>query len=99
MEANFASRCCLEELATRFHMSQSYLSHLFKNITGSSILAYLTAYRIVQAKHLLVETDMEIGKITAACGFSDHSNFGRTFRAQTGMAPLAFRKVYRGTRR
>lgn len=94
LEENYVSVCVLEELADRFHLSQSYLSHLFKDITGVSVISYLTAYRLAKAKHLLVETDMEIGKVSAACGFSDHSNFGRTFRSETGMTPTAFRKTY-----
>ena len=58
------------------------------------VIAYLTAYRLAKAKHLLVETDIEIGKVSAACGFSDHSNFGRTFREETGMTPSRFRKIF-----
>ena len=97
LEENHSAVCTLEELADRFHLSQSYLSHLFKDTIGSSIIAYLTDYRLARAKHLLVETDLEVGKISALCGFSDHSNFGRTFRAQTGLTPSGFRKTYRNT--
>lgn len=95
LEENFASICTLEELAARFHLSQSHLSHLFKDVTGTSIIGYLTAYRIAQAKHYLLETDWQISKISSACGFSDHSNFGRTFRSTTGLSPSQFRKKYR----
>ena len=95
LEENFASKCELESLAEEFHLSQSYLSHQFREVTGSSIIAYLTAYRIAEAKRCLVNTDWPVAKVAAECGFSDHSNFGRTFRSMTGMSPKEFRSKYR----
>lgn len=94
IEENFAAKCVLEDLAKQFHLSSSYLSHLFKQVTGSSVIGYLTACRIAAAKRCLAETDQPVGSIAASCGFSDHSNFGRTFRAMTGMTPKAFRETF-----
>ena len=95
LEENFASKCDLESLAAEFHLSQSYLSHQFREVTGSSVIAYLTAYRIAEAKRCLVDTDWSVGKVALECGFSDHSNFGRTFRSMTGLSPKDFRGKYR----
>lgn len=95
LEDNFTSPCDLEELAQRFHLSQSHMSHIFRRITGSSVIAYLTAYRLTAAKHRLIETDLPIGTVSENCGFTDHSNFGRIFKAETGLSPSQFRKKYR----
>lgn len=95
LEDNFSNPCDLEDLAQHFHLSQSHMSHMFRRITGSSIIAYLTAYRLAAAKHLLIETDLPIGTISENCGFSDHSNFGRTFKSEVGLSPSQFRKKYR----
>ena len=95
LEDNFTSPCDLEELAQRFHLSQSHMSHIFRRITGSSVIAYLTAYRLTVAKHWLLETDLPIGTVLENCGFTDHSNFGRIFKAETGLSPSQFRKKYR----
>jgi len=95
LEDNFTSPCDLEELAQRFHLSQSHMSHIFRRITGSSVIAYLTAYRLTVAKHWLLETDLPIGTVSENCGFTDHSNFGRIFKAETGLSPSQFRKKYR----
>lgn len=94
LEENFASKCDLESLAERFHLSQSYLSHQFREVTGSSVIAYLTAFRIAEAKRCLVNTDWPVAKVAAECGFSDHSNFGRTFRSMTGLSPKDFRSKF-----
>ena len=85
----------LQDLAEAFHLSQSYLSHLFKDITGSSIMGYVTAYRLQLAKRYLVETDWPISRIVETSGFTDGSNFGRTFKKSTGLSPSLFRKQYK----
>lgn len=84
----------LQELAQTYNLSVSYLSHLFKKTTGSSVMGYLQSCRIAAAKKYLAETDMRIGEIVEQCGFSDTSNFGRTFRSTTGLSPTDFRKKY-----
>jgi len=43
----------------------------------------------------LAETDWEIGTIVEECGFSDNSNFSRTFKKTTGLSPTEFRKQFR----
>ena len=71
-----------------------YLSHLFKSATGNSVMGYLQSCRIAEANKCLAQTDMRIGEIVEHCGFSDSSNFSRTFRAVTGLSPSEFRKQY-----
>ena len=92
LEENYHHSCSLSELSNQFLLSASYLSHQFKHITGLSVMGYLTACRIAAAKRMLAQTDMDIGKIVAECGFSDSSNFSRKFRALTGLTPTQFRE-------
>lgn len=94
-ENNYQKECSLSQLAQGFHISESHLSHLFKSITGSSVMGYLTHCRLAAAKRYLAETDLEIGKIVELCGFSDNSNFSRSFKAATAMSPTQFRQQFR----
>lgn len=84
----------LHSLAQTYNLSVSYLSHLFKKATGSSVMGYLQSCRIAAAKKYLAETNLRIGEIVEQCGFSDTSNFSRTFRSITGLSPTNFRKKY-----
>ena len=63
-----AQAITLEHLAEVFHLSQSHLSHLFKGITGSSVMGYLNAHRFQTAKGLLAKTEYPIGRILEECG-------------------------------
>ena len=90
----FQTRFVLSELAEEYSISVSYLSHLFKMATGNSVMDYLQSCRIAEAKKCLAETVMRIGEIVEHCGFSDASNFSRTFRNATGLSPSEFRERY-----
>ena len=93
-ETNFRKHYDLNELAEEYGFSISYLAHMFKKITGNSVMGYLLSCRIAVAKKYLAETPMGIGQIVELCGFSDGSNFSRTFRQQTGLTPSQFRHQY-----
>ena len=96
-ENDYSHPFSLSDLAHEHHMSVSYLSHLFKETTGMSVMDYLFACRLLAAKRYLATSDMPIGEIVAACGFCDDSNFSRSFKQKTGMTPSEFRRTYRSS--
>lgn len=94
LENNYGREYRLEQLAEEFNISKYYLSHTFKKITGYSPMSYLQYCRIAAAKKYLAETGIPISSIIELCGFSDNSNFSRSFKEQTGITPTEFRKKY-----
>lgn len=84
----------LAALAREYSISVSSLSHRFRAVTGVSVMEYLQACRMAQAKQLLAYTDKPVGEIVELCGFLDNSNFSRTFKALNGISPSAFRRKY-----
>lgn len=95
IENNLNAKFTLSELANSAHLNEYYLSHIFKSVTGYSIMGYLMSLRIATAKRLLTKTEMSISEIIEYCGFSDGSNFSRTFRKTTGVSPSEFRKNFK----
>lgn len=94
-ETEYEKEYTLESLSEIHHISPYYLSHIFKSVTGCSIMKYLNSCRIAQAKNLLIKTDMPIYEIVAKCGFSDSSNFVRLFKKNVGISAREFRKIYK----
>lgn len=94
-ESNFIAKYTLQSLSRQHHVSPSHLSHQFKQATGTSVMGYLNSCRFAAAKRYLAETDLEIGRVVELCGFSDNSNFSRSFKNITGLTPTEFRIQFR----
>lgn len=86
-----------KQLAVLTHLSESQFTRLFRKILGESPMRYLIRQRIHAACHDLIATEHTAGTIALECGFYDQSAFTRTFRAQTGQTPSAYRQKHLGT--
>ena len=95
LERDYREQFTLEALAGEYGLSASYLSHLFKRVTGTSVMGYLQSCRLAAAKRCLAQTSLSVGQIVECCGFSDSSNFSRLFRAVNGCTPSRFRELHR----
>lgn len=94
-QQNCGEKYTLKMLSEKYSISTFYLSHLFKRITGYSVMNYLLSCRLANAKRLLSESKMSIAEIANECGFSDSSDFSRKFRQETSVSPSRFRKSAR----
>lgn len=83
----------LRDLAGRAHMSVSHFARLFKQYTGMPPHEYLVNYRVNEAKKMLRGSGMSLAELAYQLGFTDETNFSRTFRRVTGTTPLNFRKM------
>ncbi|WAL59890.1 AraC family transcriptional regulator [Thermocoleostomius sinensis A174] len=81
----------LADLATLLGISESHLSHRFKQAIGITPYQYLLQQRIERAKQLLKEGDRSIMDIALLCGFNSHSHLSKQFRQLTGMTPKNYR--------
>ncbi len=96
-ENNLDKEYTLSELSKQYHISPSTLSHQFKKATGFSVFEYLNSCRYASAKNYLLKTNMSVNEIIEKCGFTNNSNFSRSFKKLTGMTPSFFRKKYKNT--
>lgn len=91
----YSENITLRGSAEHLHMSESYLSRLFKNITGFSFKEYLTAIRIKRAKELLTTTQKNVKQIALECGFNDSNYFSKNFKDESGLSPLNYKKLFK----
>lgn len=80
------------ELAAACFLSESRFTHLFREVTGQSVLSFTKSLRIDRAKELLSSTRLPVHEVAEAVGYTDQNYFSRHFREQTGVSPSAFRK-------
>jgi AraC-like DNA-binding protein len=55
-------------------------------------VTYIVRYRLLQARELLENTDLQITQIALAVGFSESAHFTRTFQREVGVSPRAYRQ-------
>ncbi len=82
----------LKDIADELFLSVSQFSAIFKESTNMTFIEYLTQVRLKEAKKLLKTTDLLIYKIAERVGFNDPHYFSLTFKKNTGMSPVEFRK-------
>ena len=62
-------------LAEYLHVSKSYLSTLFKQEAGMTVMEYITCARMKEAKRLLLHTDMRVCEIYEEIGYQSDKYF------------------------
>ena len=86
------------ELAQQCSCSERHLRRLFVQRFGVPLLRRQIAWRIEQAKKLLVETEAKVIDIAGQCGFQSLGQFNKTFKQQTRFSPGAWRKAMAGAK-
>lgn len=92
---NYMDNITLSFLAEKFYISTYYLAHLFKNVTGFTIIEYLNKKRISVAQQLLSTGKYSISSVSEMVGYNNLTSFSRTFKAICGISPMQYKKQYR----
>ena len=58
----------LETIASQIHLSKYYFCRIFREVTGATVLEYLTNVRLTRAGRLLVESSLAIQEIAQKTG-------------------------------
>lgn len=83
----------VDDVARAVNLSKSYLSHVFKSVTGYTIMNYLMSYRLSQARNqLLAERQKPIKQVSFENGFESEAHFSRYFKQNFGVSPSQYRK-------
>lgn len=82
----------LHELAHKFDLSLTTMKSCFREVYGSSVQAYMQAYRVQAATVFLRDTDKNITQIALEMGYDNPSKFSEVFKKKTGYTPSDYRK-------
>lgn len=90
---NYTNRIYIEDVCKIAMMSQTYFSHLFKQITGKTFIEYINNLRVRKAVEMLINNNNSISDICFAVGFNDTTYFNKVFKKETGLTPGQYRKL------
>jgi AraC-like DNA-binding protein len=89
---NYRKEIKLDEVAGIANMSRNAFCRYFKDRTSKTVIQFLNEIRIEHAAQMLMDTQMNVEDIGAACGFKNVSNFYQQFQKSIGVSPSKFRK-------
>ena len=91
MHDHLSERITVQQLADLVYISKSYLSRIFKQKTGVSLMQYLNLLRMEAAKCMLALSSMNTAEIAQRAGYQSTKFFYRAFRDYTGITTREYR--------
>lgn len=92
IRSKYQQSLSLTAIAETLSMSSKYIGRIFLRDTGMKFTDYLMAYRMLEAKRLIVNTQEKISVIAGMVGYSQLNNFYTHFRSYFGFSPSALRQ-------
>lgn len=97
IDEHFTEKVSLDRLAKERNLSKYYTSHVFKEITGFTVMEYLMGCRLNHAKYLLeVEPHLPLSQIAQKSGFESIFHFSRYFKEKVGNTARNYRALKTG---
>ena len=93
LRTRFTEALRLADLAADIRIHPVHLARTFRTRRGITIGSFIRRLRISRACFLLGDLDHPLAQMAVELGFSDQSQFTRTFRRATGVAPGHYRRV------
>lgn len=91
VERRYRDRISLSDVAGAVGLSPGHLTTVVRRRTGRTVGAWITERRMVEARTLLVQTDLPVAEVGRRVGYDDAGYFTRTFRRVHGATPLGWR--------
>lgn len=94
-EQHYKTERSMQFYADKLALTPKYLSKIIKENTKLTANEWINNYVVLEAKALLVSTDMTIQQISNELNFPSQSFFGKYFKRQTGVSPREYREKNR----
>ncbi|WP_018214136.1 PocR ligand-binding domain-containing protein [Desulfitobacterium hafniense] len=89
---NSDRKITIDEVAHYVYLSPCYLSRIFKQNLGCTLMEYLTQIRVEKAKVMLRDPKYNISQVAEESGFEDPGYFTRVFKKVEGITPSRYKQ-------
>lgn len=96
IEKHYQEPMSVSDIARAVGTSTSYLSRIFKESTGETIIRTINHKRIEKAKLYLKDTDYKVYEVADILGFENVTYFSRFFKKHTGISPKEYKESWHG---
>ena len=95
VERGHLSGLSVADHAATLGVSSDHLSRCCRAVTGQPALALLQERRLLEARRLLVYSELPVADVAARLGFDDAGYFSRFFARASGTSPSVYRQQVR----
>lgn len=89
---NIDKRLRITELANEIGVNRSYLTNMFKSVTGYSPKQLITNLRMEKAQDLLFNSDLSVSSVAEQVGYPDVLAFSKIFKQHFKVSPTKYRE-------
>ena len=93
LRTRFRERVTVGDLSEHLAYSPSHLTRVFTSVVGTSPMDYLAAWRLQEAKHLLITHRLGVAETCHEVGYTSVGTFSRRFLRDVGTPPGALRRI------
>lgn len=97
VENSFRQPMSVASYARRLGVTAGHLNDVVRQFTAGTAGELIHARELLEARRLLMHTELSVSEIAYQLGYKDPSYFARVFRKSTGQAPADFRTAIRET--
>lgn len=84
----------VEALARRAHLSPRTFARRFRDETGTTPHAWVTAQRLTEAERLLETSDLSVEQVAHAVGMAGAATLRHQFQRARGVSPQSYRRAF-----
>lgn len=93
IEEHLSESLTLTTISRLVNYNETYISRLFKQLTGMGLSEYISNARIQKAKYLLSTTNKSMQSIASEIGFDTAQYFSIVFKKTVGISPSEYRRT------
>ncbi|GAB3506872.1 helix-turn-helix transcriptional regulator [Spirosoma knui] len=94
VEKHYVEHRTVRDYAEMMSLSEKQLYTICQTAVGKPLQKIIQERLILEAKRLLVHTDLSVAQVADRLNFGDHSYFNRFFRKEADVTPEQFRRTY-----
>lgn len=91
--AHLERRIAVKEIADALGISAGYLSNVFREYTGQTLVEYINKCKLNKVRELMTDMGLTMREAGENLGFDDESYLSRLFRRYTGMSANELRRM------
>lgn len=94
LEIHFSKSRNADFYAEKLHITYKHLNIICKDIVAVTAKQFIDNFIILEAKRLLINSDIKSTELSYSLGFEEPTNFVKYFKKHTGLTPNNFKKSY-----